>query len=144
MNKSFLKKLIQLIDTTDISEDKINSLVIDQLYSEYKLNLTTLILSIQDRHSKEQRELIQDLRQAVIFSTWYFDSKYKKITAKDIPLLFPIVLANFKDGLQGKSQGEINFFNKFKKAFLTNQINFSVDWLEQYGYEVITKQFINE
>lgn len=144
MTKKYLKELIQLIEATDIPENRINSLVLDQLFSEYKLNLVTLILSIQDRHSQEQKELIQDLRQAVIFSTWSVNSKYKKITAKDIPLLFPIVLANFKDGLQGKSQGEINFFNKFKKAFLTNQINFSVDWLEQYGYEVITKQFINE
>ncbi len=144
MNKSFLKGLIELIDNSDISEDKINSLVLDQLYSEYKLNLTTLILSIQDRHSQEQKETIVDLKQGIIFSTWAFNSKYKKITAKDIPLLFPLMLAAFKDGLQGKSQSEISFFNKFKETFLTNQKEFSSEWLEQYGYEVITKQFIHE
>lgn len=144
MTKKYLKELIQLIEATNIPENKINSLVLDQLFSEYKLNLVTLILSIQDRHAQEQREIIFDLKQAVIFSTWAFNNKYKKITAKDIPLLFPIVLANFKDGLQGKSQSEINFFNKFKETFLTNQKEFSSEWLKQYGYEVITKQFINE
>ncbi len=136
-----LKEIIKLFDQSKINEIEITTWIFNELYDLYKLDLASLFLKIQDRHAKSQKREIGNLKHGLHYSVCALKYKYKKIPRKDLPLLFPVMLAHFENGIRGYSQAEIEFFNRFKESYLENRSDFTEDWLKSYGYDVIVDQF---
>lgn len=119
-------------------------IVFNALYDANKNNFQELLIEVREHELNEYKKILQIHRTGNHYATCALQqfSKGKKTFVKnDIPLLFPIILANYPNGIQGHSESEKVFYNKFKESFLNYRHEFSDDWLKQYGYIQIVKQF---
>jgi hypothetical protein len=145
--KQLTEELIQLCDNLpsgEILDTFGTQLVFNTLYEANRNNFTELLLDVRERELNELKDANRTQRQGNHYASCaiqQFTKSKTEFVSNDIPLLFPIILANYPNGIQGHSESEKKFYEKFKQSFLKHRIGFSNSWLKTYHYDTVVKQF---
>ena len=131
--------------------------IIDQIYDDFKGDITTLILNVDNAKKKRQLERINKLEHGLLNSihnmsisiklSEHLKTKKGKLLfnilygddGDNIPMFIPIMMAHFPDAkIDRHSESEKKWFNYHLNIFMKHKNKYvdgdSMDWAKTMGY----------